>query len=178
MEVFPALIAIPYLVWTHQHFRFTTLVYSLIAIHAVILIIGGHYTYAEVPLFNWIRDANGFDRNYYDRIGHLAQGFIPAMIAREVLLRRILLGKGPMLTFVVVSICMAISSFYEILEFGIAKAIGDSAENFLGTQGDVWDTQWDMTFCLIGATAALALLSKWHDQQLGHLPNAGVAGSP
>lgn len=166
LEVFPAAAAAPVLVWMYRRYRFSTLVYTLIAIHAAILMVGGHYTYAEVPLFNWLCDAWGLDRNYYDRVGHFAQGFIPAMIAREVLLRKTALPRGKMLAFLVVCICMAISAWYEILEFAIAKIIGDSAENFLGTQGDPWDTQWDMTFALAGSAAALALLSRWHDRQL------------
>jgi len=166
LEVFPVAVATPVLIWMYQRFRFTTLVYTLIATHAMILMVGGHYTYAEVPLFNWLRDAWGLDRNYYDRVGHFAQGFVPAMIAREVLLRKTALTRGKMLAFLCVCISMAISAWYEILEFAIARIAGDSADNFLGTQGDQWDTQWDMTMAFLGAAAALAFLSRWHDRRL------------
>jgi putative membrane protein len=166
LEVFPVVLAAPLLIFTYKRFRFTTLVYTLITAHAVILLVGGHYTYAEVPLFNWIRDSNGFDRNYYDRVGHFAQGFAPAMIAREFLLRKTNLERGMMLNFLVFCICMTISASYEILEFAIAKLIGDSSEHFLGTQGDVWDTQWDMTFCFAGTVLSLLLLTRWQDRQM------------
>jgi len=169
LEVFPALIAAPVLIWRYPYFRFTTLVYALIAIHASILMVGGHYTYAEVPLFNWIRDHWGLSRNYYDRVGHFAQGFVPAVIAREVLLRKTRLERGKLLAFLCICICMAISAWYEIMEFAVARTIGDSAENFLGTQGDPWDTQWDMTFAFIGSSMAIATLSRWHDRQLSRI---------
>ena len=145
---------------------FTPLVYVLIAVHMVILMVGGHYTYARVPLFNWLRDAFGLARNHYDRVGHFAQGFVPAMIAREVLLRTTSLTRGKMLVFLVLSIALAISGAYELIEWGAAELTGEAAEDFLGTQGDVWDTQKDMALALTGAAAALALLSRWHDRQL------------
>ncbi len=166
LEVAPAILGFAILAVIYPRFRFTNLAYALIAIHAVILMIGGHYTYARMPLFDWLRDALHLDRNYYDRLGHLAQGFVPAMIAREVLLCRSPLRKGPLLTYLVLSICLAISAAYELVEFAVAKLTGTAAGEFLGTQGDVWDTQWDMTFCLIGAVAALVLLSRLHDRAL------------
>jgi len=174
LEVFPVVIAAGVLVWLWRRpvpgrLRFTTLVYSLIVLHAMILMVGGHYSYAQVPLFNWLKDQYHLDRNYYDRLGHFAQGFVPAMIAREILLRRTRLERGKLLTFLVICVCMAISAWYEILEFASAKAFGDSAENFLGTQGDMWDTQWDMTTCFIGALCSVAVMSRWHDRQIQEL---------
>jgi len=168
LEVVPALIAIPILISLYPTFRFTNFVYTLIALHAVVLMVGGHYTYALMPVFDWIKDAFHLDRNYYDRLGHFAQGFVPAMVAREVLLRRTPLRRGKLLTFLVLSVCMAISAMYELVEFATAKATGSSADAFLGTQGDPWDTQWDMTFCLIGAVSAL-LLSPLHNRALAKL---------
>jgi putative membrane protein len=170
LEVFPVVFAAPVVLYLYrERLRFTTLVYTLIALHAIILVVGGHYSYAQVPLFNWLKERFQLDRNYYDRLGHFAQGFVPAMIARETLLRKTRLERGAMLTFLVISICSAISAWYEILEFASAKAFGDSAENFLGTQGDVWDTQWDMTICFAGALCSIALMSRWHDHQMRSL---------
>jgi putative membrane protein len=166
LEVFPAVVGGVVLIRLYPRFRFTNLVYTLIAIHAIILMIGGHYTYAQMPLFNWLRDALHLSRNHYDRLGHFAQGFVPALIAREVLLRRTPLERGPLLTWLVFSSCMAISALYELLEFAVAMATGSAADAFLGGQGDVWDTQWDMTFCLIGATCALLFMSRFHDRAL------------
>jgi putative membrane protein len=166
LEVLPAIAGIAILAFTYRRFRFPTLVYSLIALHAVILMIGGHYTYAEMPLFNWIRDTFGLSRNYYDRLGHFAQGFVPAMIAREVLLRTTPLRRGKMLFYIVVSICLAISALYELGEWRAAVTFGESATAFLGTQGDPWDTQWDMTFALIGAITALLTMSRVHDRSM------------
>lgn len=169
LEVLPALIAIPFLIWLYPRLRFSNFVYTLIAIHAAILMIGGHYTYAMMPVFNWIKDWLHLDRNYYDRLGHFAQGFVPAMVAREVLLRVTPLARGKMLTFLVFSVCMAISAMYELFEFAAAKITGTAADAFLGSQGDVWDTQWDMTFCLIGATCALLFFSGVQDRALSKL---------
>ena len=166
LEVLPAIVGIAVLVGTYHRFRFSTLVYVLIWAHAIILIIGGHYTYAEMPLFNWIRDAYGLTRNYYDRLGHFAQGFVPALIAREVLLRTTPLRKGKMLFYIIVSICLAISALYELCEWRAAVAFGDSATAFLGTQGDPWDTQWDMTFALIGAPVSLLTMGGVHDRSM------------
>jgi putative membrane protein len=166
LEVAPAVIGGAILIATYRKFQFTTLVYVLIAIHAIILMVGGKYTYAEVPLFNWIRDTFGHARNHYDRIGHFAQGFIPAMIARELLLRKTPLRQGGWLYLLCVCCCLALSAFYELIEWWAALATGEAAQAFLGTQGDVWDTQWDMFLALIGANTALLLLSRMHDRQL------------
>jgi putative membrane protein len=166
LEVFPVMVGIPVLVAVFPRFRFTPLVYGLIAVHAIILMVGGKYTYAEVPLGFWIRDAFGFARNHYDRIGHLAQGFVPAMIAREILIRRSPLRGSRWLPFFVVCFCLAFSALYELIEFWTALASGEASEAFLGTQGDPWDTQWDMMMALIGAVLALLLLSRWHDRQI------------
>src|SRR5215208_373554 len=166
LEVFPVLVGVPALIYAYPRFRFTRLVYTLIAIHAVILMVGGKYTYAEVPFGFWIRDALGLVRNHYDRIGHFAQGFVPAMVAREILIRRSPLRGSRWLPFIVVCICLALSALYELIEFWTALATGEAAEAFLGTQGDPWDTQWDMMLALIGAIVSLALLSRWHNRQL------------
>ncbi len=169
LEVFPALIGLLILLLTYRRFRLTDLSYTLILIHSVILMIGGHYTYAEMPLFNWLRDSFDLARNYYDRVGHVAQGFIPAIIAREILLRLSPLKPGKWLFFIVTCICLAISAFYELLEWWVALASGDEAVAFLATQGDVWDTQWDMFLALISAMASLLLLGRYHDAQLRRL---------
>ena len=166
LEVFPALIALVLLIFTRKKFEFTKLGYILILIHCIILMIGGHYTYAEVPLFNLIRDAFDLQRNNYDKIGHLAQGFIPAIVAREILIRNNAVNGKCWLTFFIISICMAISAFYELLEWWVAVLSGGSAEAFLAIQGYVWDTQSDMFWALVGAVAALVLLSRIHDKQL------------
>jgi len=151
----------------YPRWRFTPVVLVAIAVHAAILCAGGKYTYAEVPAFNWLRDHFGLARNYYDRIGHLAQGFIPALVAREILIRRGIVRPGAWLFFIVTSICLAISAFYELVEWWAALALGQGADAFLGTQGDVWDTQWDMFCALLGAMLAQVLLSRLHDRQLG-----------
>ena len=166
MEVFPVLIAVPILVATHKRFRFTPLVYTLIAIHACILMVGGKYTYAEVPLGFWMERTFGFARNHYDRIGHFAQGFVPALVAREILSRTSPLRGSRWLPFLVVCFCLAFSAFYEFIEWWTALAKGASADAFLGTQGDPWDTQWDMFWALIGSITGLVLLSRVHDRQL------------
>jgi putative membrane protein len=169
LEVAPVLIGVPVLLLVYPRFRLTRLVYTLIWIHAVILMVGGHYTYAQVPLGFWMQEAFGFARNHYDRIGHFAQGFIPAMLAREIFLRRSPLRGSRWLPFVVICFCLAFSAFYELIEFWTALASGEAATDFLGTQGDVWDTQWDMQLALIGAITALVLLSPLHDRELGEL---------
>lgn len=169
LEVFPVLLGIPALIWVYPRFRFTPLVYTLVALHAIILMVGGKYTYAEVPFGFWMRDSFGLARNHYDRIGHLAQGFIPAMVVREIFIRRSPLRGSRWLPFLVICFCLAFSAFYELIEFWTALSTGEAAEAFLGTQGDPWDTQWDMMLALIGAIAALLLLSRWHDRQLWDL---------
>jgi putative membrane protein len=169
LEVFPVLLVLPILCFSYSKFPLTNLVYGLIALHAVILMVGGHYTYAEMPIFNWLRDYYGWDRNYYDRLGHVAQGFVPAMVAREILLRNSVLPPGNWLFFIVVSISLAISAFYEFLEWWVALASGSDAVAFLATQGDIWDTQWDMFLAFCGAIVAQLLMAKWHDRQLSQI---------
>ena len=166
LEVLPAIIGLLVLLATRKSFPLTPLVYVLILIHCVILMVGGHYTYAEVPLFDWIRDSFGLARNNYDKVGHFAQGFIPAMVAREILIRKKVVLVRSWLAFLVVCFCLAFSAFYELIEWAVALASGESAEAFLGTQGYVWDTQSDMGFALVGAVSALLLLSRLHDRQL------------
>ncbi|OFI07113.1 inner membrane protein YjdF [Clostridium acetireducens DSM 10703] len=166
LEVIPAIIGGAVLIYIYPKFKFTNLVYILIWVHAIILIVGGHYTYAEMPLFNWIRDTFNFSRNYYDRLGHFAQGFIPAMVAREILIKNSIVNKKKWLGFIVICICLAISASYELIEFAVAKLTGTAAEAFLGTQGDVWDTQWDMFFALIGSIVSIFTLSRYQDNQL------------
>lgn len=169
LEVAPVLIGLPVLLLTHARFPLTPLAYGLLALHGVILMVGGHYTYAEMPLFNWIRDAFELSRNHYDRVGHVAQGFVPAIVAREILLRRSPLSAGKWLFFLVTCVCLAISALYELIEWWVAIASGDEAVAFLATQGDVWDTQWDMFLALLGALSSQLLLGRWHDRQLARL---------
>lgn len=169
LEVLPVLIGVMVLIYIYPKYKFSNFVYVLITIEAIILIVGGHYTYAEMPVFNWVRDTFGLSRNYYDRLGHFAQGFIPAIIAREVLVRNEVISKKKYLFFIVICICLAISASYELIEFGVAKFTGNSAEAFLGTQGDIWDTQWDMLMALIGSITSLSLLSTYHDKKLNQL---------
>lgn len=175
LEVAPILIAVPVLVATARRFPLTPLAYRLIFVHALILMLGGHYTYAEVPLGDWVADALGLARNPYDRLGHLAQGFVPAIVVREILIRRSPLRPGKWLAFLVVCVCLAISAAYELVEWWSALLGGENADAFLGTQGDQWDTQWDMFMALVGAVAALALLGRYHDRQIARLeePNHG-----
>jgi len=169
LEVAPVLIATPVLVLTFRRYQLTPLVYRLIFLHALILIVGGHYTYARVPLGFWLQDFFGFARNHYDRLGHFAQGFVPAIVSREILLRRFPVLRGGWLFFLVVCICLAISASYEFIEWWSALLGGESADAFLGTQGDVWDTQWDMFMALVGALTAQLTLSRYHDRQLAEL---------
>lgn len=169
MEVMPVLIALPVLVFTRGRLPLTTLLYALIMIHGLILIYGGAYTYARTPLGFWLQDLFGFMRNPYDRIGHLAQGFVPAMVARELLLRVFRIEGRNILFFLVICICLAISAFYELIEWWAALLIGAGADEFLATQGDVWDTQWDMFMALTGALAAQWLLRSLHDRQISRL---------
>ena len=176
LEVLPALLGLVILAVTFRNFRFTRIAYWLILMHSIILMIGGHYTYAEVPLFNWIRDMFHMSRNNYDKMGHFAQGFIPAIITREILIRKSPVKKGKWLFFMVVCICLALCVFYEFIEWWVAVLSGTAAESFLGTQGYVWDTQSDMFIALVGAIAALSLLSKIHDRELSlHLSSHNVS---
>ena len=166
LEALPVLIGIPLLVATYRAFPLTMLVYRLVAVHAAILLIGAHYTYAQVPIGQWMQEAFGFTRNHFDRIGHFAQGFVPAILAREILLRRSPLRQGRWLFFLICSVCLAFSASYELFEWGVARRTGEAANAFLGTQDDEWDTQWDMFLALIGSVVAQVLLSTTHDQQL------------
>ena len=166
LEVAPALVAILVLALTRKHFPLTELAYTLILVHCLILMVGGHYTYAKVPLFDWLRDTFEMQRNNYDKIGHFAQGFIPAIVAREIAIRKNLINGRGWTHFFVVCFCLAFSAFYELIEWWVASMSGESAEAFLGTQGYVWDTQSDMALALIGAIAALLLLAKLHDRQI------------
>ena len=173
LEAAPAVIGLLVLLATRKSFPLTGLVYSLILVHCVILMVGAHYTYAEVPLFDWIQDVFGQARNNYDKLGHFAQGFIPAMVAREILLRKDVITGRAWLNFLVVCFCLALSAFYELIEWAVAEITGGSAEAFLGTQGYIWDTQSDMALALTGAVVALLLLGGLHDRQLedgGFLP--------
>ena len=169
LEVAPVIVVLPLLWVSRARFPLTPLLYALIAAHGVILMVGGHYTYAEVPLGNWLRDALGLARNHYDRLGHFAQGFVPAIAARELLLRRSPLHRGRWLFFLVTCICLAISAFYEFIEWWTALISGTGATAFLGTQGDIWDTQSDMFMALVGALLAQWLMARWHDRQLAML---------
>ena len=169
LEVMPALIALVLLIITQRRFRFTNLAYALILVHCIILMIGGHYTYAEVPLFNWLKNVFNLSRNNYDKVGHWAQGFIPAIVAREILIRNnVVKNKYWLITFVI-SICLALSAIYELIEWLIAELSGESAEAFLGTQGYIWDTQSDMGWALIGILLSLFLLSHYHDRQIKNM---------
>lgn len=166
LEVLPAVAGFMIILFTYRRFRLTDMLYWLILLHAVILMIGGHYTYAEVPLFNLIRDKYELSRNHYDKVGHFAQGFIPAIIAREILIRASPLKPGKWLFFIVICICLAISAVYELIEWWVAVVSETAADAFLGTQGYVWDTQSDMALALLGALIALVFLGKYHDRQL------------
>ena len=167
LEVGPVLLALPLLVVTYSRFRLTPLLYRLLFIHAVILMVGGHYTYSLTPIGFWMQRVFGFARNHYDRIGHLAQGFVPAILTREILLRRSPLVRGKWLFFLVTCVCLAVSALYELLEWWTALAGGQQAtQAFLGTQGDPWDTQWDMFLALIGAVSAQLTLNRLHDRNL------------
>ncbi len=175
LEVAPILIGVPILLVTARRFPLTPLLQRLLFLHALVLMVGGHYTYAEVPLGEWAKAAFGFARNHYYRLGHLMQGFVPAVLAREILLRRTPLQRGGWLLTLVTSVCLAFSALYELIEWAMALATGEAATAFLGTQGDVWDTQWDMFMALCGALLAQALLSRLHDRQLASLSSRGLA---
>lgn len=175
MEVAPVVIVLPVLWFTHRRFPLTPLLYALVFAHACVLMLGGHYTYARVPLGEWMREAFDLQRNHYDRIGHLMQGFVPAIAARELLLRCTPLRAGGWLFTVVTAVALAISAVYELIEWGAAMALGAGADEFLATQGDPWDTQKDMLMAWIGALAAQLLLARWHDAQLRRLHSLAFA---
>ncbi len=166
LETVPVMIGVVLLLLTWRNFPLTLLLCCLLSLHALLLILGGHYTYARVPLGFWLQDLFDFSRNHYDRIGHIAQGFVPAILAREILLRRSPLIPGKWLFLMVTSACLAFSAFYEMVEWWTALFSGEAAEAFLATQGDIWDTQWDMFLAFMGAMAAQLLLSRWHNRQL------------
>lgn len=166
LEVAPAVIALVLLWLTRKRFPFTPMVYGLILLHSIILMVGGHYTYADVPLFEWLKESFHLARNNYDKLGHFAQGFVPAMVAREILLRNGVVQSRGWLAFIVICICLAISALYEITEWLVALVSEEAAESFLGTQGYIWDTQSDMFYALLGAVLALLFLSRPHNRQL------------
>ncbi len=166
MEAFPVIAGVAVLISIYHKFRFTTLSLVLIWLHAIVLLVGAHYTYARVPLFDWIRDFFELSRNHYDRLGHFAQGFVPAILAREILLRKSPLRKGGWLFFILICFCLALSAAYELLEWLAAVILEDASEAFLGTQGDVWDTQKDMAWCLVGSLVSLLTLRKLHDKAM------------
>jgi putative membrane protein len=170
LEVAPVLIALPFLLATYRNFPLTSLLYFLIGVHALVLIFGGAYTYARVPLGFWLQDLLGLSRNPYDKIGHFMQGLVPALLAREILLRCGYLSSRRMAAFLSVCVAMAVSAFYELIEWWAALALGQGADKFLGTQGDPWDTQSDMFFAMVGAIVALAALSRLHDRQMATKP--------
>ena len=171
LDALPVVIGIAILVSVYRKFRLTNLVYKLIWVHAIILLIGAHYTYSRVPLFNWIRDTFELSRNHYDRLGHFAQGFVPALIAREVLLRKSPLQRGGWLFSIVLCFCLAVSTLYELFEWLVVVITQDSSATFLATQGDAWDTQKDIALCLVGAVISLLTLAKLHDKTLKNLAN-------
>jgi len=161
----------------YPHTRLTMLVYCLIWLHALVLMLGGHWTYAEMPLFNWLREEFGLQRNYYDRVGHLFQGLVPAMIAREIFIRAAVVRGRAWRYFLVCCVALAISAVYEFVEWWVAVASGTAADAFLGTQGDIWDTQWDMFLALSGAILVQPLLGRWHDRQMSGLTRRYATGS-
>lgn len=169
MEVAPVLIVTPLLAASYRRFPLTRLLQVLIALHALVLIVGGAWTYARVPFGFWLQDVLDLQRNPYDRIGHFMQGFVPAMAAREILIRHAVVRGRGWLLFIVTSICLAVSALYELIEWGAAVALGQGADAFLGTQGDAWDTQNDMAMALLGALAAQLCLGRWHDQAIARL---------
>jgi putative membrane protein len=173
LEIAPGLAGIVILLATYRRFTFTTLCYTLIALHICILCVGGHYTYARVPVFDWLRPVFGWERNHFDRLGHFMQGFVPAMIAREMFVRLQIVNRKKWIPFLVVSVCLAISAFYELVEWWTAHVSGSAADDFLGTQGDVWDTQEDMCMALIGVVCALLFLSYFHDRALRKIGEKG-----
>lgn len=166
LEVAPALIGLAIMAYTYNSFRLTPLLYGLILAHCVVLMVGGHYTYAEVPLFDHLKPVFGWERNNYDKLGHFMQGFVPAILAREILIRKAVVASAGWRNLFIISICLAFSAFYEMLEWWVAIATGTASEAFLGTQGYIWDTQSDMAMALLGAVVALLTLARLHDRQL------------
>ena len=175
LENGPLWVGVGLLAFTQRRFPLSSLCLHLFAIHSLILALGGHYTYAKVPLGDWVRDAFGLARNYYDRVGHFAQGFIPAIFVRELLLRKTPLQRGGWLNFLVVCVCLAFSACYEFFEWWTAALTGEAASDFLGTQGDPWDTQWDMFLATVGAVCSLTLLGRWHDASLKKIYTSAAA---
>ena len=171
LEAGPAIIGLLVMAKSQKSFPLTPLLYFWILLHCIVLMIGAKYTYAEVPLFDSIREAFGWERNNYDKFGHFMQGFVPALVAREILLRKKIVNTNGWRNFIVLSICLAFSAFYELIEWWAALLIGEDADAFLGTQGYVWDTQSDMAWALFGAMVCLATLRKAHDQQIRSLPS-------
>ena len=169
LEVLPGVLGILVLLFTYKKFRFTNFTYFLIMLHCIVLFIGGHYTYAEVPFFDWLKDVVGFERNNYDKLGHFMQGFVPAMIAREIFVRKEVVAKKSYLNFIIVSVCLAISAAYELIEWLVSVLTGDGGDSFLGTQGYVWDTQSDMLFALIGAIFAIVFFSEIQNKAISNL---------
>jgi putative membrane protein len=169
LEVLPAIIGLLVLAATRRVFPLTTLAYVLVLVHCIILMVGGHYTYSEVPLFDWLREVLDHERNNYDKVGHFAQGFVPAILAREILIRKSVVNGRVWLNFFVVCFCLAFSALYELIEWLTAVLAAEAAEAFLGTQGYIWDTQADMGFALLGALLSLLLLGGYHDRQLESL---------
>ena len=166
LEVLPAMIALIILAISYKNFKLTTLVYTLILIHCIILMVGGHYTYASVPLFDFIKDFLNQDRNNFDKLGHFAQGFIPAIVAREIIIRKSIITIESWRNFFIICFCLGFSAFYELIEWWVALLSNEASNDFLGTQGYIWDTQSDMAWALFGAILALIVLSKYHDKQL------------
>jgi len=180
LEVFPAVLGAAVLWYTRDTFPLTQLTYILILIHCIVLMVGGHYTYAEVPMFDWIRDEFGQQRNNYDKLGHFVQGFVPVIVAREIVIRNKVFSSTRWRNFFIVCFCLAFSAFYELIEWWVALLSEEAADSFLGTQGYIWDTQSDMAYALVGAVLALLLLGKLHDQQLrsgGYVDQSTQAGS-
>ena len=169
LEIAPGLAGVIVLLATYRRFQFTTLCYALIALHICVLCVGGHYTYARVPVFDWLRPIFGWHRNHFDRLGHFLQGFVPAMITRELFIRLNVVNRKKWQPFLIVSVCLAISAFYELVEWWMAIIGGSASNDFIGSQGDAWDTQEDMLFALIGATCALLLLSHFHNRALRNI---------
>ncbi len=166
LEVFPALLALIILATTIRKFEFTKLIYILILLHSFILMHGGYTTYANESIFNWIRDEFGLSRNYYDRLGHFAQGFVPALVAREYFIRRNIITNKKWMNFIIIFFVLGFSAFYEFIEWWVSLLSGEAGDAFLGTQGDIWDTQWDMFMCFLGSIVSLSFLSRYHDKHI------------